>query len=55
MWNPQPCPYCGHEATVSLSSLDKRICNQCKRYFDWPLKPGKKSILQEGKKGERTV
>lgn len=37
---------------ISLSSVDKRICTDCKQHFDYKLKPGQESILIKGKKGE---
>ena len=36
---------------VSLTSIDKKLCPDCKSYQDWALKPGQQSLLIEGKKG----
>lgn len=45
------CGKCGSRALVDLSSIDKRLCADCKHYNDWCLKPEQKSVLVEGKVG----
>lgn len=45
------CPSCGSLDLVPLSSIDKRICNDCKTYVDWKLAPNQQSVLEDGKRG----
>jgi hypothetical protein len=45
------CNSCGGDKMVSLTSIDKKLCPDCKTYQDWALKPGQPSLLIEGKKG----
>lgn len=45
------CGHCGSKAIVRLSSIDMKLCNNCKEYTEWSLKPNQESILIGGKKG----
>lgn len=45
------CKRCGADRLVSLSSINKRICPDCKAYHKWELDPGEPSVLIEGLKG----
>jgi phage FluMu protein Com len=50
------CLHCGYVgAMVLLSSVDKKICPECKSYNVWALKPKQKSVLIEGKIGEELL
>jgi len=46
------CQHCGSTETVGLSSIDKRICNVCKKLSPWKLKAGQKAPLQDKKVGD---
>lgn len=46
------CKHCGYEGSmILLSSVDKMICPDCKKYSKWKLKPNQASVLCEGKTG----
>ena len=36
---------------ILLSSIDKMMCPECKKYNKWKLKPNQASVLIEGKTG----
>lgn len=44
------CPKCSGRL-ITLSSVDRKLCSDCKQYFTWTLKAGQESVLIEGKKG----
>jgi len=44
------CNECGG-VLVTLSSIKKRLCSDCKRYEDWNLKAGQESVLIHGERG----
>lgn len=46
----ESCLKCGGK-TIILSSMNKRLCVDCKDYSDWLLKPRQKSVLIEGAVG----
>jgi RNA polymerase subunit RPABC4/transcription elongation factor Spt4 len=39
------CPHCGSTRLVALSSLNRKICADCKRSMEWYLETGQKSLL----------
>ena len=46
------CKHCGYEGSmILLSSIDKMMCPECKKYNKWKLKPNQASVLIEGKTG----
>lgn len=50
------CLNCGYTGDmVLLSSIDRKICPECRTYNLWRLKPNQESVLCEGKKGERVL
>ena len=54
MMNNSRCTKCGYVGSmILLSSIDKRMCPDCKHYNKWTLKPKQKSILCEGKTGDQ--
>jgi hypothetical protein len=46
------CAHCGSDALIRLSSIDSLLCNNCKQYTNWKLKPSEASMLIEGRIGE---
>ena len=46
------CPVCNSKPVDLLFSMDKLWCFNCKRFYDFKLKPGQKSIHIKGKIGE---
>lgn len=52
MYHNHHCHHCGSDVTITLSSIDQIICNVCKSYSSWRLKPNQPSVLCEGKVGE---
>lgn len=45
------CPF-GHKPVDLLFSMNKLWCFECKEFYDFKLKKGKKSILIKNLKGE---
>lgn len=45
------CRHCGSPSIVRLSSIDKKICADCKQYTEWKLKANQQSVLIKKKKG----
>lgn len=48
------CLHCGSHSTVTLSSVDKLICADCRSYSVWTLKPEQQSVL-ENRKGDKST
>lgn len=43
------CPYCGSIALVLLTSMNKKVCGDCSKEFDWNLDPGQKPLFEKTK------
>jgi predicted Zn-ribbon and HTH transcriptional regulator len=51
--NYAECLHCGYKGSmILLSSIDKRMCPECKSYNVWRLKPNQPSVLIENKRGD---
>ena len=46
---PPVCPECGSTHVIGYGSIDRRYCEECKATWDWPLKPGQESVLENRK------
>lgn len=46
------CEICGKEPIDLLFSIDKYWCFYCRKFYDFKLKPGQKSIHIKGKVGK---
>lgn len=46
------CAHCGSDALIRLSSIDSLLCNDCKQYTNWKLKPSEASMLIDGRVGQ---
>lgn len=49
------CPHCGSDAVVTLRSLNKKICSDCKEEYDWNLDPGQKVLLAPSRADGRSA
>jgi hypothetical protein len=49
------CGWCGSLSVARLSSIDKKLCNTCKKLSKWELKPNQKSVLIRGKHGDKRI
>jgi len=49
------CPDCGEFTIIQLPSMNKKICTNCQKEFDWHLKEGQKSVLINNLVGGRHV
>ena len=47
------CPNCGGTYFDPLTSMNKLWCFKCERFYPFPLKEGKKSILIDGLVGKK--
>lgn len=51
--NNGECLHCGYTGQmVLLSSINKKVCPECKSYNIWNLKTGQKSVLIHGMVGD---
>lgn len=46
------CPHCKSKVTDALTSINKIFCAECNKFYPFPLKKGKKSILIKGLVGK---
>ena len=50
----KPCPECG-EPTVGCGTMNLRVCNGCKKEWDWHLNEGQLPLVSSSRATRRTA
>ena len=50
----KPCPDCG-EPTVGCGTMNLRVCNGCKKEWDWQLNEGQLPLVSSNRATRRTA